>query len=200
MNEFRPISLCNVLYKIISMVLVNRMKPILPRIIDISQRAFVSECLITDNIIVATKSFHWMQKGLGGKTSHTFAIKVDMSKAYDRIEWHYVEWILIRIGFPSRFCDLIMNCVRTVSFQILVNGMLLGYFLPSRGLRQGDSLSPYLFILCAEGFSTLINTVVFRGEWKGLTVGCSSPMISHSFFLQMIVYCLLRMAWIVWGC
>lgn len=83
-------------------------------------------------------------------------MKIDMSKVYDRVEWHYLEWILTKMNFPNRRIEIIMRCVSTVRFQILINRKPSIAFKPTRGLRQSDPLFPYLFILCAEGFSSLI--------------------------------------------
>ena len=85
------------------------------------------------------------------------ALKLDMMKAYDRVEWHYLEAMLTRLGFAENFVRLIMKCVTSVKYQIKVNGDLTQQFSPSRGLRQGDPASPYLFALCAEGLSALLH-------------------------------------------
>ena len=81
-----------------------------------------------------------------------------MIKAYDRVEWEYLEGIMRQLGFHERWISLVMSCVTTVSFQVKVNGELLPVFSPSRGFRQGDPISPYLFLLCGEGLSCMLQS------------------------------------------
>ena len=155
MAKFRPISLCNVLYKILSKVLVNRMKPILLRFISDSESAFVSGRLITDNVIMTFKVLHYFKNLRTGNNVQMDA-KLDMSKAYDRVEWNSLQAILLKLGFHRRWVELIMGCVNTTTYSVMVNREAQGYIKPSRGLRQGDPLSPYLFFICVEGLSSLI--------------------------------------------
>jgi hypothetical protein len=147
--DYRPISLCNVLYKIMAKVLANRMKKMLDSIIFPNQSAFLLGCLITDNVIVAFEALHSMTTRLQGRKRY-MALKLDMSKAYDRVEWNFLELIMRRLGFHEWWVELIMTCVRTVTYSILINGKPFGHISLSRGIRQGDPLSPYLFILCGE--------------------------------------------------
>ena len=105
-----------------------------------------------------------------------------MSKAYDRIEWDFLKVVMLRMGFAEGWVDLIMLCVSTVSYKVLRNRAEVGPIIPSRGLRQGDPLSPYLFIICAEGLSSLIRNREKAGFLHGVKVARSAPSISHIFF------------------
>ena len=99
-SEFRPISLCNVIYKIVSKVIANRLKPYLNSIISETQSAFIADRLIPDNVLIAFESLHHMKTGYSRKTSF-MAIKLDMSKAYDRVEWAFLEKILLKMSFQN---------------------------------------------------------------------------------------------------
>ncbi|XP_075663965.1 uncharacterized protein LOC142633609 [Castanea sativa] len=111
--------------------------------------------LITDNVLVAYETLHTMHTRKKGK-KETLALKLDISKAYDRVKWKFLQRIMERMGFPALWIERVMCCVTTPTFSILVNGKPYGMIHPSRGIRQGDPLSPYLFLLCAKGFSTLL--------------------------------------------
>ena len=154
-TEYCPISLGNVVSRIISKVLKNRVKPILSRVISDSQSAFVLDRLITDNTFVAYEMIHRMRNRRRGKVGH-MAIKLDVSKAYDREEWEFLEKIMLRIGFLGQWVNLAMLTVPTASYSIIINGEPCEYISPSRGIKQGDPLSPYLFLFCAEGLSSLL--------------------------------------------
>jgi hypothetical protein len=180
-KDYRPISLCNVMMKIVTKCIANRIKPILPDIIDEEQSAFVQGRLITDNALIAMECFHWLKKKKKGKKG-MMALKLDMAKAYDRIEWPFVKATLLTMGFPTKLVDLIMRCISTVSYQILINGQPSRRFTSERGLRQGDPLSPYLFILCADVFSGLLHQKVASNSIHGLKIARQAPQISHLFF------------------
>jgi hypothetical protein len=139
----------------VSKVLSGRLRAILDDVISPSQSAFVPGHLISDNILVAYEITHFLLNKREGDLGYA-ALKLDMSKAYDRVEWDFLEKMMRRMGFDENWIRLIMECVSTVSYQIKVNGELIDRFKPERGLRQGDPLSPYLFLICTEGLSALL--------------------------------------------
>jgi hypothetical protein len=110
------------------------------------------------------------------------AVKLDMSKAYDRVEWEFLERIMRKLGSAERWIRLIMGCVTSVSYQVKVNGELTDVIVPQRGLRQGDPLSPYLFLLCAEGFSSLLNKAEERGVLEGIRICNGASSFNHLLF------------------
>jgi hypothetical protein len=105
-----------------------------------------------------------------------------MSKAYDRVEWSFLHAMMEKMGFCREWIQLIMNCVTSVSYRVKVNGNIGTSFIPERGLRQGDPLSPYIFLLCAEGFSALLNQAQNTSRIKGMCICQRAPSISHLLF------------------
>jgi len=180
-TKFRPISLCNVNYKLISKVVANKLKVVLPDIISPTQSAFIPGRLIIDNILVAYETLHSMQTRMWGKVGF-MGIKLDMSKAYDRVEWPFLEAVMIQLGFAERWVKLVMTCIRTVSYLVVVNGNLVDLIWPSRGIRQGDPISPYLFFLCAEFLSALLQRAEIRRVITGVPTSPWGPRLSHLFF------------------
>jgi len=178
-----------VLNKIIAKVLANRLKLILPYVISPEQSAFIPGRLITDNILVAFETLHIMDTRLKGKEGF-MALKLDMSKAYDSIKWSFLEAILIKMGFAPRWIHLLMTCMRTVTYSILINGKPQGHVVPTRGIRQGDPLSPYFFILCAEALSSLLHQAGRAGEVLEVIMSRGSTRINHLFFADdSLLFC-----------
>ncbi|KAA3470265.1 reverse transcriptase [Gossypium australe] len=178
MSQFRPISLCNVLYKIIAKVLVNRMSEMIDDCINEAQGAFIPGRLISDNVLIAYEILHSLKMKKRGKKGN-FALKLDMSKAYDRVERDFLAGMMNLLGFHNDWIVLIMRCVYSVSYSISLNGLNSEWFSPSRGLRQGDPLSPYLFLICAEGFATLLEDAKQRGIMEGAPIGRGRVSINH---------------------
>ncbi|XP_042964722.1 uncharacterized protein LOC122298944 [Carya illinoinensis] len=189
-SEYRPISLCNVIYKVVSKVLANRLKLFLPSIISPSQSAFVPGRLISDNIIVAYETMHSMKHRMRGKREGYMALKLDMSKAYDRIEWPFLEAVLLKMGFSKEWTELVMSCVSSVKYSILINGTPQQKFCPKRGLRQGDPLSPYLFILCSEVLGLLLDQAEQKGFISGFPFARGRLLVNHLFFADdSLLFC-----------
>lgn len=131
MKELRPIALCKVVYKVVANVLANQLKCILPNIISELQSAFVPNRLITNNIIMANEIMHFM-KGRGrGQEGHA-ALKIYIAKAYDKLEWDYMANMMRALGFCERLIELVMMCVMTISFTILLGDHCIGPVIPER--------------------------------------------------------------------
>jgi hypothetical protein len=161
LKDFRPISLCNVVYKVVAKCIINRLRPMLQGLISHNQSAFIPGRLITDNALVAFECFHSIQRNT--KIANDFcAYKLDLSKAYDRVDWCYLQGALLKMGFHHKWVKLVMECVTSVSFCIRINGELTDRFKASRGLRQGDPLSPYIFMFVAEGMTKILDRSVYR--------------------------------------
>ncbi|KAL8119749.1 hypothetical protein AgCh_017015 [Apium graveolens] len=179
--DLRPISLCNVLMRILSKVLANRVKSTLQTIISEQQSAFIENRLLTDNALVAFEVNHHIHRKTQGAMG-VVGLKVDVSKAYDRLEWSFIEFMHQKFDFPCLWTDRVMKCIKTVSYSFLQDGKIFGNVKPQRGVRQGDPISPYLYIMCAEGLSGIMR----RYEEDGLIHGCKiargAPPVSHLLF------------------
>lgn len=181
MTEFRPISLCNVLFKIGSKVLANRLKPVLDLLISPSRSVFFPNRLIIDNVLVAFELNHFIRTR--PKTAKSFmTLKLDVSKAYNRVEWIFLPKVLLRLGLPRKFVDIIMLSVTSISYSYLLNGFQFGRLIPERGLRQGDPLSSYLFICVVEAFIALIDDAESSGSIRGVQIAPSAPSITNLCF------------------
>lgn len=153
----------------------------MPQLISETQSAFVAKRLISDNIILAQEAFHALRTNPMCKAKF-MAVKTDMSKAYDRVEWKFLEALLIKLGFAEKWVSWILRCVSSVTYQILLNGEAKGNIIPSRGLRQGDPLSPFLFILLTEALISKLRGAEEEGRITGLKIARASPEISHLLF------------------
>lgn len=154
LKQFRPISCCNVIYKVISKILVRRIQPLIPHLVNDNQAAFVKGRTIQNNILLMHEIVESYNRKGGPKCC---AVKVNIMKAFDTVSWTYLDWILQNMNFPDEFIKWIELCITTTSFSINLNGSLNGHFKASRELRQGDPLSSSLFILITEGFNQILN-------------------------------------------
>ncbi|WOL05266.1 hypothetical protein Cni_G13993 [Canna indica] len=185
MSQVCPISLCNCLYKIFSKLLMHRLQHIMPKIISLNQSAFIKGRLISDNILVAHEIMHHL-KCKSRTSSQEMALKLDMSKAYDRVEWPFLLFILRKMGFNEQFMVLIHQCILTIS-SIMSNGAVYDYFKPGHGLHQGDPLSPHMFVLCMEGLSFLLHKACQQQLIHGIKVSRLAPPITSLFFADDII-------------
>nr|KAJ0215658.1 hypothetical protein LSAT_V11C300101270 [Lactuca sativa] len=186
-GDYRPISCCNVVYKCISKVIVNRIRDYLGLLISDNQSAFISGRSILDNILLSqelVKGYH-INRGFA-----RCAMKIDIQKAYDTVNWKFLQFILKEFGFHSSMVSWIMNYVSTSSFMININGSFHGFFQGKRGFRQGCPLSPYLFTLVMEVFNLMLKKCIredngFKFHWR-----CKKQEITHLCFADdLMVFC-----------
>lgn len=180
MKQFRPISLCNVSYKIVTKVLAKRLREIMELLVSPCQCNFIPHRQSGDNIVIAQEVIHSMKNRKGAVG--WMAIKIDLEKAYDRLNWGFIRDTLQDIGLPESFVNLVWECISTSRMKVLWNGEALEEFSPSRGIRQGGPISPYLFVLCIERLFHLINAAVEYKFWSPIQLSRGGPKLSHLAF------------------
>jgi hypothetical protein len=171
-------------YKIIAIVLANRLKSVLEKVISKSQSAFIKGRQILDPILIASECVDSrIRLGEPG-----VLCKMDLEKAYDHVNWDFLLYMLKRCGFGDKWCSWIAHCISSVRFLVLVNGSPYGFFSSSRGLRQGDPLSPLLFMFVMEALSRMISAAVNGGLLEGFKVGNAD--FSHLLFADdTLIFC-----------
>lgn len=162
MTDVRPIALCNVLYKILAKVLVNRLRIILP-------------------VSIKFKIIHYVKRKNTGQEGEV-ALKLDINKAYDLVKCQYLKHIMEKMGFDQQWINWMLLSVTTVEYNVCVNGSLVGPVSLSRGLRQGDPLSPYLFLLSVEGLSNTIKEAALSNKINGCKICLNAPAITYFIF------------------
>lgn len=157
------------------------MKPFMEQLISPHQSAFVGGRQIQDNLIIVQEAFHKL-KSPGLCSKNCAAIKLDLNKAFDKIEWEFLRKALLAFGFAEAWVSLVMKLVQGVSYRFKLNGAIGEKLIPQRGLHQGDPLSPYLFIICIDVLSHMISNHRSSGSLQGMTLAPSSPPLTHLFF------------------
>lgn len=185
-TDYRPISCCNTIYKIISKLLLKRLKPILPTLILPNQTAFVQGRLLVENTILASEIIHGYHKDRGPKR---ITLKVDIEKAFDTVNWDFIFNLLQGLDIPHPYLAWLFPCVTSPSFMIGFNGTVQGYFKSTRGLRQGDPLSPYLFVMVMNCLSMLLDKGAAEGEF-GYHHHCRDSKLTHLCFADdLLIFC-----------
>ncbi|PNY07495.1 cysteine-rich receptor-like protein kinase, partial [Trifolium pratense] len=176
LNDFRPISLVGCLYKILAKVLANRLRLVIGSVISEAQTAFIKDRQILDGILVANEVVDEARRS----KKELMLFKVDFEKAYDSVDWGYLDDVMGRMSFPALWRKWIRECVCTATTSVLVNGSPTDEFPLRRGLRQGGPLSP--FLLAAEGLNVLMEAMVARNLFTGYISAQGSISVSHLQF------------------
>ena len=181
LRDFRPISLVGGLYKWLAKVLTDRLKLLVGKVVSKAQNAFVEGRQILDAALVANEVINSILK------SHEGAVlcKIDIEKTYDHVDWSFLLSVMSMMGFGEKWLRWMQWCIFTTSFYVLVNGTPSGFFQSSRGLRQGDPLSPYLFVIAMEALSYLLRRAVSGGfllAYKVRGRGGEGAHVSHLLF------------------
>ncbi|KAL9241026.1 hypothetical protein vseg_015186 [Gypsophila vaccaria] len=185
-SQFRPIACCNVLYKIISKILCSRLARVLPQLVDHNQGAFIKDRNIQENILICQDLIKMYEKP---NSSPKCLLKVDMQKAYDTIEWGFVNQHLSMLQFPTAFQTLLMECITTASYSISVNGETFGFFKGHRGLRQGDPLSPLLFTLCMDYMTRILKYAAANYHFTFHPLCKKMQLASLMFADDILLFC-----------
>ncbi|XP_057417986.1 uncharacterized protein LOC130712164 [Lotus japonicus] len=180
-SHFLPISCCNFILKVITRIIVTRLKGSMNSLISPNQSAFIGGRQIHDNLIIVEEAFHFLKRNqANGK--HNVIIKLDMNKAYDRLEWKFIGRALLAYGFDEAWVGLVMILVRGVTYRYKLNGSTGSELQPRRGLRQGDPLSPYLFILAMDFLSHMLLNAQNSNLLKGVNLARTAPPLTHLSF------------------
>jgi hypothetical protein len=177
-SRFRPISLCNSSYKILTKIIVNRLTPLLTKLISENQSGFLRDKQITDNIVLVQEAIHSSKK----TKTPGMVVKLDMENAFDRVKHSFLFSILKAYGFSENFSNWIKACISTPWVSPLLNGRPTNFFKASRGLRQGCPLSPFLYILLADSLSRKLEEERRKGKLPGLLIARGVKEINHSQF------------------
>lgn len=174
LNDFCPISLICCMYKIVAKLLANRLRGVMNHIIDINQSAFIGGRQMLDSVLVANETIDEAKS----KKKACLVFKVDFEKAYDSVNWSFLYYMMQRLGFCDKWIRWIKGCVESASVSILVNGSPTEEFKMGRGLRQGDPLAPFLFLMVAEGLSGLMRQAIRLHLFQGFKVGGEEVEVS----------------------
>ena len=175
MKDYRAISCCNVIYKVISKILANRLEEIMPRFISANQSAFIKDGLLIGNLFLATelvKDYHKTE------ISPRSAMKIDITKAFDYVQWPFLLANHGSFGIPEKICSLDKIMHLYCIFSVQINGELANYFNSKRGLHQGCVLSPSLFVICMNILSKLIDKAA-ADKLIGYHPRCQHVPLSH---------------------
>ncbi|KAJ0507913.1 putative RNA-directed DNA polymerase [Helianthus annuus] len=183
-SDFRPISLIGVINKAISKVLVNRLKKVIGNLISEEQSAFLAGRNITYGPLILNETIAWLKK----TKKPGMIFKVDINKAYDSVNWKFLDSVMMQMSFPDRWRKWIMATLVSARASVIVNGSPTMEFECTRGLRQGDPLSPFLFVIAMEALTGIMKKAMVEGIFNGLKCTRNGPILSHLIYADDVVF------------
>lgn len=185
LSEYRPISLIGSMYKIVAKLLASRFKSVLGKVISKCQSAFLFGRQILDGVVVVNEMIDLVKK----RRDECLLLKMDFEKAYDSVSWSFMDYMLGRLGFNSLWRKWMRACAASGSISVLVNGSPIVDFDVKKGLRQGDPLAPFLFLVVAEGLAGLVRSAVDKGHLAGYKVNDDISFPLFQFADDTILIC-----------
>ncbi|XP_074290971.1 uncharacterized protein LOC141617705 [Silene latifolia] len=185
-HEFKPIACCNIVYKCIAKLLCNSLGQVLPDIVSCNQGAFIKGRTILENVLICQDLVRLYKRR---SASPRCLLKIDLRKAYDTVEWGFVQAMLQKLNFPTGFIVMLMTYISSPSYSLALNVNNFGFFKGQRGLRQGDPLSPPIFTLCMEYLSRILAMVSHQDSFKYHPL-CNSTRINNLIFADdLLLFC-----------
>ncbi|KAJ1695019.1 hypothetical protein LUZ63_011717 [Rhynchospora breviuscula] len=184
-SEYRPISIGNVAYRLLMKLVANRLRPQMRKVIANQLNAFIKGRSITDNVIMVKEALHSFNKKTFKQKS--FLLKADVSKAFDKLNWHFLAKAMRHLNVPAKFISIMMSSYQRAQVSININGRGDGFITPTRGLRQGCPMSPYAFIMAMELMSRMLDQAEKEGIIKGVKLAHSGPTITHLLYADDLV-------------
>ncbi|XP_076913004.1 uncharacterized protein LOC143571474 [Bidens hawaiensis] len=184
-SDYRPISLVGCINKVLSEVLVNRLKRVIGPLISEVQTAFLADRCILDTPLILNELILWMKRS----RRKGMLFKVDIEKAYDSLCWGFSDEVMKQMNFPDRWRGWVMAIISMSKASILVNGSPTLEFVGSKGLRQGDPISPFLFIFAMEALTGFMKEACVLDVFKGIKVNGDGPLLSHLLYADDVIFC-----------
>ncbi|KAJ0567310.1 putative RNA-directed DNA polymerase [Helianthus annuus] len=178
LGDYRPINLVGIVSKLVSKVLANRLKKVTGSVISANQTAFLKDRLILDGPLILNEVLAWAKKA----RYKAFLLKIDFAKAYDNVNWEFVDSVMRQLGFPSRWCSWVGGILSSARSSVLVNGSPTFEFACQKGMRQGDPLSPFLFLFVMEAFSSMLRRASRVGAIRGIILPNDGPTLNHLLY------------------